>query len=201
VLQSIYNKTLWRKHLMKKRVLALLLVAMMIVAVAPMAFAAPADPPELTSAFKVGGDGSALAPWPFAAGTYDPALDGQGIPTGAYVYGLFDAAYATIADPSSITGYSAVSSAGDVGPGTWYLLKGSSGFNYVIIGEAGSAAAAPADSGAAVAPADTGSAPAVTAPAATAPKTGDASNIAIFAGLLILAGGAAVVLAKKKTNA
>ncbi|MDR0937618.1 MAG: LPXTG cell wall anchor domain-containing protein [Oscillospiraceae bacterium] len=190
---------------MKTRILALLLVAMMIVAVAPMALAAISDPPELATAFKVGGDGSALAPWPFAAGTYDPALDGQGIPNGVYVYGLFDASYATIPDPSSVTGYTAVSSAGDVGAGTWYLLKGSSGFNYVIIGEAGAAPAAPAaDAGAAAVapPADTGSAPAVTAPpAATAPKTGDASNIAIFAGLLILAGGAAVVLAKKKTNA
>jgi hypothetical protein len=122
---------------MKKRILALLLAAVMIVAIAPMSLAAPADPPELAAAFKIGGDGSALAPWPFAAGTYDPALDGQGIPNGAYIYGLFDAAYAVIPDPSSVTGYTSVGSAAEVGPGTYYLLKGSSGFNYVIIGEKG----------------------------------------------------------------
>jgi hypothetical protein len=95
---------------------------------APEVPAAPAGdvPAELATAFPVG-------VWPLAAGTYDPALDGQGIPDGATIYGLFDAAYAVVPNPTAVTGYTEVTAIGDLAAGNWFLLVGSSGFNYVIV--------------------------------------------------------------------
>jgi hypothetical protein len=93
-------------------------------------------PSELSTAFSVG-------TWPLAAGTYDPALDGNGIPDGAVIYGLFDAAYATIPVPASVTGYTSVGSADAVTAGSYYVLMGSSGFNYVILGADGTSAVTP----------------------------------------------------------
>lgn len=84
-------------------------------------------PPELATLFNVG-------KWPLAAGTYDPALDGTGIPNGASVYGLFDAAYAPLEAPTSIAGFKSVNSVSEVVKGTYNVHYGSSGYNYVIIG-------------------------------------------------------------------
>jgi len=97
---------------------------------APVVAAPAGVPAELATAFNVG-------VWPMAAGTYDPALDGQGIPNGAYVYGLFDAAYATLAVPASITGYTEVTDVTTLGESNYFVLYGSSGFNYVIVGAPG----------------------------------------------------------------
>ena len=94
-------------------------------------------PPELDTLFNVG-------KWPLAAGTYDPALDGIGIPDGASVYGLFDSTYADLEAPASITGYTSVDSVADVVEGTYNVHFGSSGYNYVIIGLKAAAATAPA---------------------------------------------------------
>jgi hypothetical protein len=126
------QKSLLEENTMKK-LLALVLVAVMAFSVLPMSLAADV-PAELAEAFVVGD-------WPLASGTYDPALDGQGIVNGSHVYGLFKADYSTIADPASVTGYTSVASAADVVAGTYYLLIGSSGFNYVILGEPGAAPA------------------------------------------------------------
>jgi hypothetical protein len=86
----------------------------------------PATPPELTSAFLVG-------IWPMAAETYDPALDGQGIPTGAILYGLFDLDYNTLAPPTLISGYTEVNSMTELSAGKYYVLEGTSGFSYVVL--------------------------------------------------------------------
>jgi hypothetical protein len=68
-----------------------------------------------------------------AANSYDPALDGQGIPDGANIFGLFDAAYAVLEAPADISGYTSVVSTAELVPGSWYLLVGGSGFNYIVI--------------------------------------------------------------------
>jgi|GEM_PF-5388356 len=81
---------------------------------------------DLATAFPVG-------TWPMDAGTYDPALDGQGIPDGAVVYGLFAADYSTIADPTAVAGYTQVDDIAALAAGNYFLLVGSSGFNYVIV--------------------------------------------------------------------
>ncbi|MDR0905218.1 MAG: hypothetical protein LBN00_03430 [Oscillospiraceae bacterium] len=91
--------------------------------VAASSFTAPA---ELRTAFNVG-------IWPMAAGSYDPGLDGHGIQAGTLVYGLFNASYATIAPPAKVTGYNEVNSVTALTAGSWYLLRGSSGFDYVLI--------------------------------------------------------------------
>ncbi|MDR0916242.1 MAG: hypothetical protein LBN02_03535 [Oscillospiraceae bacterium] len=93
---------------------------------APSAPSATDVPPELASAFPVG-------TWPLPAGSYDPALDGNSIPNGARIFGLFDAAYAPQAVPSAVTGYTQVSSLSSLVDGTYYVLNGSSGFSYVIL--------------------------------------------------------------------
>lgn len=81
---------------------------------------------DLAAAFPVG-------TWPLDAGTYDPALDGQGIPDGAVVYGLFAADYSTIADPTAVAGYTQVDDIAALAAGNYFLLVGSSGFNYIIV--------------------------------------------------------------------
>jgi hypothetical protein len=68
-----------------------------------------------------------------AANSYDPALDGQGIPDGANVFGRFDAAYAVLEAPADISGYTSVASTAELVPGSWYLLVGGSGYNYIVI--------------------------------------------------------------------
>ncbi|MDR0916552.1 MAG: hypothetical protein LBN02_05115 [Oscillospiraceae bacterium] len=88
--------------------------------------AAPDAIGGLETAFPVG-------VWPLAAGAYDPGLDGQGIPDGAVLYGLFDAAYATIPAPTAVDGYTQVSAITDLTAGTWFLLAASSGFGYVVL--------------------------------------------------------------------
>ena len=93
-------------------------------------------PAELASAFFVG-------VWPLDPGAYDPALDGNGIPDGATVYGLFDAAYAMLARPSSVTGYAEVGSIADLSIGTFTVFDASSGFGYVILMSDPSATPAP----------------------------------------------------------
>ena len=84
------------------------------------------EPPEVASAFAVG-------TWPMTAGTYDPALDGNAIPAGIIIYGLFDASYATMPNPTALTGFNKAESIAAMQDGDWYLLIGSSGFNYVLI--------------------------------------------------------------------
>ncbi|MDR0906343.1 MAG: hypothetical protein LBN00_09290 [Oscillospiraceae bacterium] len=126
-----------------KKVLALVIVVIMLASMANFALAAEV-PAELSTAFAVGN-------WPLAAGSYDPALDGQGIPDGATIYGLFDAAYAVIDPPASLTGYEQVDAIADLAEGKWFLLVGSSGFNYVILSDGGGGAAAP-DTGVIAAP-------------------------------------------------
>ncbi|MDR0905384.1 MAG: hypothetical protein LBN00_04295 [Oscillospiraceae bacterium] len=109
---------------------------------APEAPAASAykKPGELASAFDVG-------KWPLAAGTYDPALDGQGIKSGTFVYGLFDAAYAPVTDPTALAGYTEASSVAALADGQYYVLKGSSGFDYVLVRPAAGAAVNTGDGG------------------------------------------------------
>lgn len=102
----------------------------------PATPAAPADTPkELASTFYVG-------QWPIPAGTYDPALDGIGIPNGTQVYGLFDSAYAVLPAPGSVTGFSKVNSPAEVAAGKYCVHVGASGFDYVLLGPAGAAAPA-----------------------------------------------------------
>jgi hypothetical protein len=94
--------------------------------------AAPAGdaPAELGTALLIG-------VWPAAAGTYDPTLDTVGIPGGAQVWGLFDAmSYAALPAPGSIAGYTSVASAAEVTEGT-YAIVNVSGFDYAILGIAG----------------------------------------------------------------
>jgi hypothetical protein len=117
-----------------KRILALLVVTLLVAMMLPFSVLAAEVPPELATAFPVG-------TWPLAAGSYDPALDGNGITDGTEVYGLFDAAYTVLEAPTSLAGYTAVTSAADVTAGTYYVLVGSSGFNYGLEGGAGGAAA------------------------------------------------------------
>lgn len=83
-------------------------------------------PSEISNAFEVG-------PWPREAGTYDPALDGQGIISGTIIFGLFDSNYARINPPAKVTGYTIANSPGEMVKGNYYILYGSSGFNYVLI--------------------------------------------------------------------
>jgi len=83
-------------------------------------------PQELENAFRIGA-------WPLSAETYDPALDGQDIPIDAEVYGLFDTAYEALPTPTVITNYQQASSMASLSTGKWFLLIGSSGFNYVIL--------------------------------------------------------------------
>jgi hypothetical protein len=77
-------------------------------------------PPELSSAYDFG-------VWPIAAGLYDPLLDGQGIPDGTNIFGLFDidttnniAPFADI--PVSLAGYTTVSSPAELVPGSYCVL-------------------------------------------------------------------------------
>ncbi|MDR1065752.1 MAG: hypothetical protein LBL25_05225, partial [Oscillospiraceae bacterium] len=94
---------------------------------APPAGGESALPAELASAYPAG-------VWPMAAGQYDPSLDGQGIPDGANVFGLYDSSFTTMLDaPAAIEGYTAVTAAADLAPGSYYVLIGGAGFNYVII--------------------------------------------------------------------
>jgi hypothetical protein len=116
-----------------------------VIAPAPEAPAAEAPaaykkPAELNSAFDVG-------KWPLAAGTYDPALDGQGIKSGTFVYGLFDANYAPVTPPTALAGYTEASSVASLGDGQYYVLIGSSGFNYVLVRPAAGAAVNTGDTG------------------------------------------------------
>jgi hypothetical protein len=83
-------------------------------------------PAELESAFEIG-------VWPRDPGTYDPALDGQGIIAGTLVFGLFDSNYMHITPPSKVAGYTLAESPASMTAGTYYILYGSSGFNYVLI--------------------------------------------------------------------
>jgi hypothetical protein len=85
-------------------------------------------PAELANAFPVGVWGVTTSD---GDGAHDPSLDGLGIPEGANVFGLFDAAYAPIDAPASITGYTAVGSVADVVPGTYFIIEGQ--FGYVVI--------------------------------------------------------------------
>jgi hypothetical protein len=96
--------------------------------VTSMFFSAPSvnAPKELSDAYPVG-------TWPLAAGTYDPALDAFTIQEGAYVFGLFTSSYGTLPAPTAIAGYTKIASAEKMSPGQWCLLKGSSGFDYVIV--------------------------------------------------------------------
>jgi uncharacterized membrane protein len=94
-----------------------------------------------------------------AANTYDPGLDGQGIKNGVYVYGLFDAAYAPVAAPTALAGYTAAASAESMTPGSFYVLNASSGFGYVLVSPA----------------------------AGSAPATGDTSGIVIFSAMFAVA--------------
>jgi hypothetical protein len=82
-------------------------------------------PPELAALFPIG-------TWPFVAGTYDPTFDtlSPAVPAGAVVYGLFDAAYATVAAPTAVEGYTNVATLADLVPGT-YTVFDVSGFGYV----------------------------------------------------------------------
>ena len=77
-------------------------------------------------------DAFAVGTWPMEAETYDPALDGQDIPDGATVHGLFKADYSLIPDPTAVVGYTQVTDIAELAPGTYFLLIGSSGFNYII---------------------------------------------------------------------
>jgi hypothetical protein len=104
----------------------------------PSAPAAPLNfvrPPELASAFEIGA-------WPREPGTYDPTLDGKGILPGTLIFGLFNSSYTPIATPSKVTGYTKAASPAAMVPGSYYILTGASGFNYVLIRTA-SAVAAP----------------------------------------------------------
>ena len=83
-------------------------------------------PPELAGAFEVG-------VWPREPGTYDPALDGNGIIPGTLVFGLFDSNFNRLSPPESVTGFTEAESPEKMVPGSYYLLHGSSGFNYVLI--------------------------------------------------------------------
>jgi len=116
-----------------KKIFALLITALIVISVAvPMASAAASVPPELADAWLVGTWGTTAKEGDMM---HDPALDGQGIPNGAIVYGLFDANYMTINVPASITGYTAVNSISALAEGTYFVLYGSSGFNYVILSD------------------------------------------------------------------
>jgi hypothetical protein len=86
--------------------------------------------PEMAGTFPVG-------VWPLPAGQYDPGLDGNDIPSGMSVYGLFDASYAVVEPPASIDGYTEVGSAAEVTEGTYFILNTSSGFGYIVIGDGG----------------------------------------------------------------
>jgi len=160
---------------MKKRVIALLLVALVLIPMLGVVTVSAAAPSELSNAFAVG-------TWPLAAGQYDPALDGQGIPDGTTVYGLFDSTYATLPVPSSVTGYTEVKSTADLAGGKYYVLYGSSGFNYVLTfgdpGAGGGGAAATSN-----------------------PKTADATDVALFATILVFAIGGFVTLYSLKKRA
>ncbi|MDR1065753.1 MAG: hypothetical protein LBL25_05230 [Oscillospiraceae bacterium] len=127
--------------------------------------AAYTKPSELASAFDVG-------VWPIAAGTYDPGLDGNSIPNGTYVYGLFDAAYAMLTAPSSLAGYTAASSASALTPGAYYVLNASSGFGYVLVMPA----------------------------AGSAPATGDSSGVVLFASVFAVAALAFVLVIPRKSK-
>lgn len=83
-------------------------------------------PAEIADAYSVG-------TWPMTAGTYDPALDEYTILPGTRIYGLFTASYTQIAAPADLKDYNRAQSSDSMQVGDWYLLKGSSGFNYVLI--------------------------------------------------------------------
>ena len=85
-----------------------------------------ARPPELAAAFEIG-------VWPRDPGTYDPALDGQGIIPGTIIYGLFDSSFNPLPPPGSVTGYTEAENPGAMVPGSYFILYGSSGFNYVLV--------------------------------------------------------------------
>jgi hypothetical protein len=88
----------------------------------------PPKPFELSDAYYLG-------EWPLTAETYyEPALDTYNIPEGSKIYSLVDTVtYEPIADPITIPGYTKVNNMNDPAPDKWYLLVGSSGFNYIII--------------------------------------------------------------------
>ena len=103
-------------------------------------------PKEISNAYPVG-------TWPLAAGSYDPALDEYTILDGTTVWGLFTSTYAKLNDPADISGYRLADSSDTMVDGDWYLLKGSSGFNYVLVREVYTGE----DPGTVLVPADTAS--------------------------------------------
>lgn len=99
-------------------------------------FPAPPSPPAATLDFKKPAEIKTafdVGVWPMEAGTYDPALNGQGILPGTLVFGLFDSNYARINPPGKVTGYTPADSPAEMAGGNYYILYGSSGFNYVLI--------------------------------------------------------------------
>lgn len=74
-----------------------------------------------------------MGTWPLPAGTYDPGLDGLGIPDGVKLYGLFDSRYNKRPAPASAEGYDPVLSVDELIPGTWCVLNAPSGYDYVLV--------------------------------------------------------------------
>jgi hypothetical protein len=71
--------------------------------------------------------------WPVAAGQYDPGLDGTGIPDGAAVFGLFDMSFGKYSlTDEGVPGLAEVRSMAELKKGSYFFLKASSGFDYVI---------------------------------------------------------------------
>ena len=83
-------------------------------------------PPEVAEAFEVG-------VWPLDPGSYDPALNGQGILPGTVIYGLFDGNFNRLPAPSSVAGFTEATSPGAMAPGSYYILHAASGFSYVLM--------------------------------------------------------------------
>jgi hypothetical protein len=128
-----------------KRLLAIVLAVMMLSAMTSVSLAAYEKPQELVDI-----NASDIGVWPMAAGAYDPSLDGQGIPDGTNIYGLFemDAAYNITPFtniPASLAGYTTVSTPAELVPGSYCLLHitGFAEYDYALV--LGADGAAPAD--------------------------------------------------------
>lgn len=158
-----------------KKFIAVALAVVLITALASVlgTTALAATPAELANAFQVG-------TWPLASGQYDPALDGQGITNGTAVYGLFGADYSKLPDPTSVTGYTQGSSPAALQDGEWYLLAGSSGFNYVLV-----------KGGTATITGGVGN---------TSPRTGDGLNVAVWSAVAAAAAAGLIVTARRRRS-
>jgi hypothetical protein len=71
--------------------------------------------------------------WPLPEGSYDPRLDGIGIPNGVKLFGLFGSDYNKMPAPENIDGYAKVSTLAELSGKAWCIVNAPSGYDYVAV--------------------------------------------------------------------